>query len=116
MTRQSGINTGPVKSGIEYERAVLTPDRFGIDGAPFFWGYHDELSRWNGWARPCFSREVAERIADWVNHGQPGTAWWEGSSLCLRPADADEVQRVEPDELGLYSFDGWAWSEMTDDD
>lgn len=80
-----------------------------------FWGYHDPARRWNGWATPTFCREVTSLIADWVNQAEPDTAWWEGSVLCLRGGDRSYVDRLEPDELGLYGFDGWVWLEANTD-
>lgn len=97
-----------------FRRAGLTNARFGIDGREPFWGYHDPDHRWNGWATPGFIREVAGLIADWVNHGEPGTAWWDGDVLRVRGGDGEYVDAIEPDDLGLYRFDGWIWLEATD--
>ena len=47
----------------------LVNARFAIDDGPAFWGYHDPDRRWNGWAEPAFSREVAVLIVQWVNGG-----------------------------------------------
>lgn len=97
-----------------YRRAGLVHARFGIDGiAPLFWGYHDPLRRWNGWATPGFCREVATLIADWVNEGKPGTAWWVGEVLHCVGGDGDYIDEITPDELGLYRFDGWVWLEAS---
>ena len=48
---------------------------------------------------------------DWVNESEPDTAWWEGSVLHVRGGDRSYINRLEPDDLGLYSFDGWVWLE-----
>jgi len=93
------------------QRTGLVHDRFGIDGQCWFWGYHDPADRWNGWATPRFIREVAGLIVDWVNQGDPQTAWWEDEVLCCCGGDGEYVERVAPDEYGLYRFDGWIWLE-----
>ena len=56
-----------------------------------------------------FCREVTGLIVDWVNESEPDTAWWEGSVLHVRGGDRSYINRLEPDDLGLYSFDGWVW-------
>jgi hypothetical protein len=92
----------------QFTSAGLVNARFGIDGGePQFWGYHRPDQEWNGWDKPGFIREVAGLIADWANNNEPGNAWWEGDVLHVR--GDDHVDRVTPDELGLYTFDGWAW-------
>lgn len=99
----------------KYRSAGLVNARFGIDGCePFFWGYHVPDSRWNGWATPSFCREVASLIAHWVNSGDPGTAWWEGDVLHVVGGDGSYVDELQPDDLGLYRFDGWVWLEEDD--
>lgn len=99
----------------KFRRAGLTNARFGIEGAdPLFWGYHDPRRRWNGWATPGFCHEVADLIMDWVNDAEPGTAWWDGDVLDHVGGDGSGVDHIEPDELGLYRFDGWVWLEAED--
>lgn len=97
-----------------FSDAGLTANRFGIEGAaPWFWGYHVPGQRWNGWATPRFCREVVSLIVDWVNEGGEGRAWWVGRTLAV---EGDErVDLLEPDELGLYAFDGWVWLEIDAD-
>jgi len=90
--------------------------RFGIDGIePFFWGYHDPACRWNGWATPCFCREVVELIVQWINTEEPGRAWWEGDVLRLVGGDGAYVDELRPADLGLYRFDGWVWLEADEE-
>jgi hypothetical protein len=96
----------------KYRQAGLVNAQFGVDGGtPLFWGYHHPDRTWNGWATPKFRREVASLIADWINEVEPGTAWWEGLVLCLLSDDRAGSTRLNPDELGLYGFDGWTWLE-----
>jgi hypothetical protein len=98
----------------EFRSAGLVNARFGVDGAgPLFWGYHDPDVRWNGWAVPGFIPVVAGLIAQWLNDVEEGSAWWEGETLCVPDTDRTMVDRIEPDELGLYRFDGWVWLEST---
>lgn len=95
-----------------FRRAGLVNARFAIDGREPFWGYYDPDRRWNGWATPGFIQEVARLITDWVNRDDPGTAWWEGDVLHVRANDGEFIDEIEPDELGLYRFDGWIWLEV----
>jgi hypothetical protein len=95
-------------------RTGLVHDRFAIDDQDPFWGYHDPVVRWNGWATPRFIREVAGLVADWVNEAEPGTAWWEGEVLHCRGGNGEYIDEIVPDELGLYRFDGWTWLEAQD--
>lgn len=97
----------------QFREAGLVNERFAIDGREAFWGYHDPDRRWNGWATPGFIRVVAELIADWVNRDEPGNAWWEGDVLHVVGGDGEYVEKIVPDALGLYRFDGWIWLEAT---
>jgi hypothetical protein len=98
----------------KYRRAELVNEQFGIDGCePFFWGYHNPARRWNGWATPGFCREVAGLVAIWVNSIDAGTAWWEGDILHVVGGDGSYVDQIQPDDLGLYRFDGWIWLEAS---
>ena len=89
----------------------LVSARFAIDDGPVFWGHHDPDRRWNGWATPGFTRGWAERIAVWTDEGDAVTASWQGATLHLRYCDGEgpETEAIEPDEHGLYRFDGWCW-------
>lgn len=94
----------------KYENAKLVNAHFGIDGAePLFWGYHRADDRWNGWATPGFIYSVTVLIAEWLNQETPDTAWWDRDVLCVRNTESHYVDRLEPDQLGLYHFDGWCW-------
>jgi hypothetical protein len=96
-----------------YANVGLVNARFAIDDGPAFWGYHDPAERWNGWAVPRFTREAASLIADWLNSGEAGQALWDGETLAVRGQSEDprDVDRIEPDPLGCYRFDGWCWLE-----
>ena len=97
----------------KFRQAGLVNERFAIDGRDAFWGYHDPDRRWNGWATPGFIRDVAELIADWVNRDEPETAWWEEDVLHVVGGDGEYVEKIVPDSLCLYWFDGWIWLEAT---
>lgn len=107
------------------ESTYLIAATFRIEGQPeLFPGVHDPLRRWNGWARPRFSRDVAEHIATWVNADdgdRTATLHWEGEALVhayLSQAIEDpdyEPQRYEPDTEGRYSVGAgsWIWEDIT---
>ncbi len=79
-------------------------------------------TRWNGWMRPWFDRDVAERVVDWLNTTAdelpPDDAWvrarWEGDTIVLIESDGVEQQEIRcpPDASGRYPIGagGWTWS------
>ena len=92
------------------ENKPLVGARFEVDGSGIqFWGCHEPANHWNGWSEPRFSHSVATLIANWLNGHQPGTAWWAEDVLCVYNIDGGYSDQLEPDELGLYRFHGWAW-------
>jgi hypothetical protein len=77
--------------------------------------------RWNGWAVPTFSREVAARVVDWTNRlhadypNGAASASWDGEDILLVEAgwEEDGPTRISPDEHGRYHIgDGWTWSDQ----
>jgi hypothetical protein len=98
---------------------------FHIEGLPeLFPGVHDPSLRWNGWARPCFSRDVAEHIATWVNADEGDRTaefYWEGEVLVhvnLVQAREDpnyEPRRYAPDSESRYDVgaQAWTWDDIT---
>lgn len=41
----------------------LTKAYFNVEGLDeYYEGYHDSRYRWNGWAMPCFTKEIADKI------------------------------------------------------
>ena len=94
-----------------FRDAGLINERFAIEGQQPFWGYHDSDRRWNGWATPGFLRPVADLIVTWLNQIEPGMCWWDGEVLHVLGGDGDYVEKIRPDKLGLYRFDGWIWLE-----
>lgn len=103
-----------------YADAGLVSERFRIDDGPVYWGYHVPGERWNGWATPLFTREVVTLIMEWLNSDDGdgrSSAWWEDATLCVRGQGFDQeedIERITPDDLGLYAFDGWCWLEHDD--
>ena len=84
------------------------PDHVTIDGDPTFPAEIDTTTRWNGWACPRFTREVAERVMVMVT--ADGSTWrWDGDVLVLTMLDADEPERWEPDADGRYHVGSWSW-------
>lgn len=103
----------------------LSAATFRIEGQPeLFPGAHDPSRRWNGWARPRFSRDVAEHIATWVNADEGDRTAefsWEGPVLVhVNFAEADEdpdyePRRYEPDAEGRYDVGAgsWIWDDIS---
>lgn len=106
-------------SGGRWRAATVT-----TTGERAYPGEVDTQGRWNGWARPRFTREVAEQVvvesvveyADWYS------GWhWRGDVLVLLPgpeaADPANPAEVEdcteewgPDADGRYHVGAWAWT------
>lgn len=77
--------------------------------------------RWNGWAVPLFTREVAERVVadqEKLRAGDPDVPRleWDGDVIVLTdPQYPDEPTRVEPTADGEYDMGlGWCW-DVADD-
>lgn len=51
-------------------------------------------------------------IVEWLNESEPDMAWWIGRTLTVRNDERTYVDVIEPDQLGLYQFDGWVWLEV----
>lgn len=108
-----------------------------LDGEYTFPAVSIPAQRWNGFASPLFTREVAGQIADALNAAaetpQGLTEYrlyaWEGDALVesIRitdtpsrwesdPQPGDETDRWEPDAEGLYGIGAfsWVWSEVED--
>lgn len=51
-------------------------------------------------------------IVEWLNESEPDMAWWIGHTLAVRDDERTYVDMIEPDQLGLYQFDGWVWLEV----
>lgn len=47
----------------------LVPAKFCFDDGPEFEGFHTGTT-WNGWAMPCFTKEVADSIVEWFNENK----------------------------------------------
>jgi hypothetical protein len=71
-----------------------------------------EDERWNGFARPRFSRAAAEAVAAWLNdrHGVGAiVAAFDGEALTITETAAGHVERIDPDTDGRYSIGAGAW-------
>lgn len=94
---------------------VSLPD----DEAPYWPASIVKGQRWNGWAIPGFTRDVAQQIADYLN-AAPGDGgvrceWGAGDALYVteNKGTKDEyTERAGPDDglywIGAYS---WCWTE-----
>jgi hypothetical protein len=78
--------------------------------------------RWNGFAVPTFSREVAARVADWTNRlheeDPEGAAYarWDGEVIELFEVEWEDYgpSRIAPDQHGRYAIgDGWTWDDQS---
>ena len=86
----------------------------------------DTAWRWNGFACPRFTREVAEVVAEASATKGDYIAWrWEGEAMVLvRPADpyepeaGDEEETYAPDADGRYHLGAncWTWEYDPDQD
>lgn len=108
----------------------VTGDWLGED----FAGYPALLAgRWNGWAVPLVTREVADEIvaaqaklhaddADAFATGGLARLEWDGDTLVKTESGAmfgededDYVERIEPTASGLYDIGfGWCWYTVDD--
>lgn len=90
-----------------------------IDDGPTFPAYVLQGARWNGWALPYFTKDVAQQVMDWTNKlaGEDPEAWaaarWDDDNIVLSYADDPEYSRIEPNEHGRYGIGAraWCWSE-----
>jgi hypothetical protein len=74
----------------------------------------DQRQRWNGFACPRFTREVAEQVAIDSCNGGDYKAWrWDGDVLVLVPDEEisgyTEEDRWAPDDTGKYHVGSWQW-------
>lgn len=92
----------------------------GDDRDEVFPAWVSPYGRWNGFAVPTFSRDVAARVVDWTNrlHAEDpdGAAWacWYGEDILLLETEWEEYgpTRIAPDEHGRYHIgDGWTWDD-----
>lgn len=101
---------------------TLTSARFSIEGdcaARTYPGLHNDPNRWNGWAEPLFTREVAQEVITEVTTSWPEgddghyVFTWDGDTLVVSVPDEDITWSIEPYVLdGVYLYDmglGWVW-------
>jgi len=78
----------------------------------------DQDQRWNGFAIPRFTRDVAERIVREICSDGDDTTYtewhWEGDVMVIGvdPEAYDEPspdERFEPDSDGMYAIGAWSW-------
>lgn len=95
-----------------------------IDSMGPFWAY-TAGDTWNGWITAEFTRDVAERVVEWVQAWSkafpmdPTTLVWDGDTIVELDANwPDEPYRIEPyynEDVGevLYCIGthGWCWEE-----
>lgn len=100
----------------------LNPGVAGVDGQSFEAAHIDPDVRWNGFACPMFTRDVAEEIVAWANAGADegeSALEWEGDALIDVWRDGANEDRAEvarttlSDGTVLYGVGSfsWAWSE-----
>lgn len=101
------------------------PASVGIDGMTFPAAHLPE-TRWNGWACPQFTREVAQQVTEWANQnaGDDDARFeWIGDALFEVFPEGDEA---DPQVVGTTKLsDGtvlyrvgahsWTWSDQDDE-
>lgn len=73
------------------------------------------IQRWNGWAAPRFTREVAEQVAiDAARDGDYSDWGWEDDVLVIVSENNPHIDDVRlvyaPDQDGLYHVGSWEWT------
>ncbi len=69
-----------------------------------------EDNRWNGFARPRFSRAAAEAVVAWLSdcHGAIAAAF-DGEAVAITETAAGRAERIEPGADGRYPIGAGAW-------
>lgn len=79
---------------------------FCFDDGPAFRGYHDGTT-WNGWACPCFTKEIADHIIEFfnkTNEGPPSRFVPEYDGYMLGWEQEDEPYIYKKNSAGLYEL------------
>jgi hypothetical protein len=115
-------NSGAVSAG-RWREGVVRIDGFGPFPAEI-----DTQVRWNGWACPRFTREIAEQIAEASTKPPPGnpslppdySSWhWRADVLVMKvnpevtdygPVESDYFDEWAPDDDGKYHVGAYAWT------
>ncbi len=111
------IPAWPVDSCIDYlaERGYVK-GRFGFDDGPYFDGWHDPKSRWNGFANPFFTAETRKEILATFNtrEAQDSIPEEDFNNPECNPW-IEVANDNQPNQHGLYCM-GWGlnWSEEKD--
>ena len=138
--RGGGYATGeaPYEMGIEFEETltesasfVLDPAYFSVDtDNAYFKGYHNPKNRWNGWAMPYFTKDVAMEIAQRYSSDETGYSitYDEQKDVFVMEDENYEDEYIE--EIPKYTYgtpDGtkdlypigagcWIWDDYTRDE
>lgn len=96
---------------------------FQIDDGVIYEGFHDPDARWNGWAMPYFTREVANLVASEIPQLEDKSpyAYFEGDTCYVWDYGLEEYEAYEPttlegvDEL-VYGIGAgsWIWDNASD--
>jgi hypothetical protein len=80
------------------------------------------LTSWNGAVCPRFTRQVAQQVVEAVaqanrraNYEDSEFLAWDGDVItCHVPVAECELERIEPDQDGMYviGWQKWSWSEV----
>lgn len=91
----------------------LVKAQFTFDGERFFEGEHDPSVRWNGFACPIFSRDVAVDVALYTAEGQ-GKAVFDDDTGEIRIDYWDEDCSIDDEFVllddGRYAVGGFSWA------
>lgn len=90
-----------------------------IDDGPGFPAFVGRR-RWNGWARPWFTRDVVDQIIrEYGNNGHTVIAW-DGDEIVIAYTDGSETERVKGTRFSdatrwAIGSGAWAWDDIDDD-
>ena len=78
-----------------------------LTGDEAFLGLVDPSVRWNGFLCPEFSREEAEKVAEWINADRERKATWVDGTLFVTYDEYTDVYEANAD--GNYAIGAFAW-------
>jgi hypothetical protein len=104
----------------------LVDGMFALGGPPYYPGYSDDRSRWNGWECPYFTKEIAIKILDKVTR-QSRHDGYDAQYMYAKNRDAfilqdssyssessvifdGETYQTPDGPKKLYSIGGWMWT------
>lgn len=96
----------------------FTKSYFNIDGNNYYVGYHNQEYRWNGWAVPCFTKEVADKIMQNMSNDDCKITYNEDENKYIVILNNDEEEKeicemetinTNEGEKQVYCIGGCSW-------